>query len=120
MRDHAMPNAKYASRNINRAVRQDKSLNAVPALCIAMPLGERPLPANLPKPALEIARKFLELLSLKHDKIGRKFERVSPAGFIPALMLYQVADTVDLKCCITPQQVHSRTPGIRPRARSFR
>jgi hypothetical protein len=73
------------SWNIKRAIRRDKSLNAVPAPCIAMPLGERPLPAH--KPALEIARKFLELLSLKHDKIGRKFERFSPWDFICGLML---------------------------------
>jgi hypothetical protein len=82
-----MPDAEYASCDIKRAIRRDKSVNAVAAPCIAMPLANAPFQLNLPKPALEIARKFLELLSLKHDKIGQKVERASAWDFIRARML---------------------------------
>src|SRR6266581_2048515 len=46
-------------------------------LSIAMPLGDCPLSANLPAPTVELASKFLELLSLKRDEIGQKFERLT-------------------------------------------
>jgi hypothetical protein len=38
MRDQVMPDAKCASCDIDRAVRRDKSVNAVPTPCIAMSL----------------------------------------------------------------------------------
>jgi hypothetical protein len=82
-----MPDAEYASCDINRAIDGINLLTPSPPLAAPCPSANAPFQLNLPKPALEIARKFLELLSLKHDKIGQNLERASAWDFIRARML---------------------------------
>src|SRR3977135_1197800 len=82
--------------------RRDNLVTPSPPLALPCPPWRRSPSAQCSKvaePALEIARKFLELLSLKRDEIERIFERFSSGDFIHGRIPLMVAGPIAPFAC---------------------